>query len=91
MIIESKQYRRRAVVVNSMQVLGENIEKVAFWCGGQLLEIPSITGTTVVGVSVPTLQGVREAYFGDFVVKRGDGSFWTYTTSEFASKFESVD
>lgn len=80
--------------VEAIQITYRNCVPASIWCKGIVLET-MITSNPIqyqaIGVSVPTLGGLRSASVeqGDYIVKN-DGLFTVMTKDEFERKYEIV-
>lgn len=79
-----KDYKHKQVIVQAMQVLVENIEKVAFWCGGVII----YRDGEPIGVIVPRVSGAQNCYIGDYIIKGATGAFYPIEASEFNARYE---
>jgi hypothetical protein len=68
---EIRPYRTKPALVEAVQLLPENAETVARWCGGALAASANALDRTEVFVelNLPTLEGVVRVSQGDYVVK----------------------
>jgi len=55
------QFRRKQISLTGHQITDDNLEEVAAFCGGEVLE------GNRKAINVPTLLGLRKAYLGDYV------------------------
>jgi hypothetical protein len=69
-------------------VVLQKLEDVARWCGGRLgtAPRPDDNGLPEACVFVPTPQGERPAWDGDFVIRR-HGRHWPITAEDFANAY----
>jgi hypothetical protein len=82
-----KQYRLLIpMTVEAVLVTSETVDLVAGWCKGAKL-----SNTNLVGVNVPTLTGVKQAYEGDYVVKKMTGDFKVLAREVFERKYVLLD
>lgn len=93
MTIETKKYSRRPFHVEALRVDKSNINEVAEWCGGTVVEVPmSNTDKTEmfiqVDVHAPASERQSRAFPGDYVLLlEGGRSFKVYTTKAFNKNF----
>ena len=73
-----KQYRKKPVVIEAMQVTNTSAGDVAAWCGGRLRyeAKPSDRGDVAEWIDIPTLEGVIRANRGDYVIRGVKGEFY---------------
>jgi hypothetical protein len=81
-------YRKRPVTVEVMGPLTpDNVVEVQSWCGGTI-------GTFYrepVALLIPTLEGLMEARFGDYIIKGVKGEFYPCKPDIFAVTYEPVE
>lgn len=77
-------YRLKPVVVEAMQITGQNIEEVAAWCGGR-----AVYEYNLPVVVVPT-DGNAHATPGDWIVKQ-DGATRRCKADAFEAAYELVE
>lgn len=85
-----KWYHIKPVDVEAVQLTAENATRIATWCGGQLVEEidPQDETLKAQGMNVPTLEGVKRAHRGDYIIKNGKGEFYVRSAQYFESRFE---
>jgi hypothetical protein len=66
--------------VKAVQLSSSTLRWAASWCKGTKLE-------REVGLSVPTLQGPKPAYFTDYIVRKRSGDFIVMTRQAFDTKY----
>lgn len=83
-------YRKKPVEVQAIQLLPDNADEIAEWCGGSVVEeIDPIDDTKrYVGVNIPTLEGVMRASENDYVIKGVKGEFYPCKPEIFAATYE---
>lgn len=91
--METKKYSRRPFDVVAVRVTKTNMDEVAVWCSGEVVETPA-KGTAraerFIQVDVPTPANERQsrAFPGDYVLLlEGGKSFKVYTTKAFNKNF----
>jgi hypothetical protein len=67
--------------VEAVQLSSDSLRWAASWCKGTKLE-------DAVGLSVPTLQGPKPAYFSDLIVRKRSGDFVVMTREAFFQKYK---
>lgn len=86
--MQTARYTRKTFAVDAVQVDDTNMEEVAAWCGGNILEED---GRKYIKVEVTGRQPIDErqtqAFVGDWVLKAAQG-FKVYLQRAFANSFE---
>lgn len=84
--------KKQAAHVEVNRLTAENAIAVALWCGGQHVneKDPFESEKTYVGLNIATLQGVRRASEGDYIVKLENGGFTVWKAPEFEAMYEKV-
>lgn len=74
----------------AVQVTKENVEEVAVWCGGQVVQETSAINETekFVGINVPTLNGNERASERDFILENSRGEKSVKKAAEFLRNYE---
>lgn len=87
-----RQYRLVAGVVEAMQLTPQQVQAAALWCGGmEVEEIDPMDSTKkFVGLNIPTLDGVKRAGQGDYILKHLSGQFEVMSLREFEAKYEPI-
>lgn len=85
-----KLYRLIAHTVEAIQLTAESVERAAMWCGGMVIdEYDAIDSTKKFsGMNIPTLNGVKRASEGDYIVKGPKGIFTVSPANVFESEYE---
>lgn len=85
-----KRYRLITFTVEAIQVGTESVDRAAMWSGGvTLTEYDAVDRTKkFVALNVPTMDGVKRAHEGDYVVKETGGNICVVRQAEFESKYE---
>lgn len=83
------QYRLKIIDVLASQLSEDCAEALAIWCGGTVIWTFIEGGETSVpaGVDIPTLDGVKRANIGDFIVKGAVGEFYPVRSDIFLAKY----
>lgn len=81
-----KRYKKKPVVIEAVQWLGDNFEVINEWSGGQVDYKHSTTGS----ISVKTLEGVMWANRGDYIIKGVKGEFYPCKPDIFAATYDEV-
>ena len=87
-------YRKKPGVIEAMwfyadeMVMGE----IARWCGGRVRSEAKSSDPTDVAywLEIPTLEGVKTARPGDYVIKGAQGEFYPCKSDIFESTYERV-
>ena len=91
---EAKQYRKKPVVIEAMQLTTANVMRLAAkWAGGKYREEqkPSDPSDVAYWVDIPTLEGVMKANQGDFLIKGVQGEFYPCKPDIFAATYDEVE
>lgn len=88
------QYRNKPVFIEAMRFYGDELAmaEVARWCGGRVRSEEKASDHTDVAywLDLPTLEGVRTANRGDYIVKDEQGAFCPCKPGVFESTYERV-
>ena len=85
-MLETKQFVRKRLTVEAVQVTAANMDEVAQWCGGRARNSPE--GRHIkVNVRHPQSERQKQAYVGDWVLKAATG-FKVYTEDAMAKSFD---
>lgn len=92
--METTKYARKPFFVKAVQVTADNMDEVAAWCKGEVLqtvEDEDIEITDYIKVRVKRALSPRQskAFVGDWVLAAGTG-FKVYTEAAFAKSFDRV-
>lgn len=87
-----KQYRKKPVVIEAIQLTRENGEDVAKWSGGiwKSLYGRGDRGEDISHVVIHTLEGDHRGNLGDFIIKGVSGEFYPCKPDIFAATYEEV-
>ena len=92
MTLDIKKAFRQPFEVAAVQVTPENMEELAKWCGGKILE-DDVKGEQLsrsyikVNTPNPTSERQKRAYMGDWILKSKQ-NFKIFTRSAFQKNFE---
>lgn len=75
---------KKPVKIQSMHLLASNAQKVAEWCGGEVM----FDGIGLPYIEISTLEGVMRASMGDWVVKGVKGEFYPVREDIFHATYE---
>lgn len=85
-----RTFRPKGTSVKAVQLEGEAaIDYAIEWCAGQKSST-SDGITSELAVKVPTLEGVKLAVVGDYVVRVKGAGFKVMSAEEFEDRFEPV-
>ena len=88
---EPKQYCKKSVVIEAMQLATGNITAAAEWCNGTVEDAaPSGTVYAPGVLRIRTLEGDHWAAFGDFIIRGVQGEFYPCKPDIFATTYEEV-
>jgi hypothetical protein len=78
--------------VEAIPVTTETEKWIVSWCKGVLIENihPVTKNRQVLGVYVPTLNGVKEGFYGMYVVRKRSGDFCVMSKQKFEAKFKPI-
>ena len=87
-----QSFRKRPVVIEAVQYDGENGEWAARWCGGRERSEAKRSDPTDVAcwIDIPTLEGVKRANRGDWVIKGVQGEFYPCKPDIFEATYEAT-
>lgn len=87
-----REYRLIVVKVSAWRVTKDNAEHIAQWCGGLARETidPCDPERRIKHVNVPTLDGLKFASEGDYVVKHASGQFEVMGPHQFEMQYEAI-
>lgn len=90
--MEIWRHKIEGVLVEAVRLNEANVEEVAAWCGGDLVEEidPEHTDEKRFGINLNTPAGVKRATLHMYVVKYGR-NFFTDHNRVFESRYEPVD
>lgn len=78
-------YRKRPVVVETVQWLGDNLEEIVRFAGDDVF-----WNVDEQALFVGTLEGVMRATQGDYIIKGVDGEFYACKPQIFLATYEPV-
>lgn len=97
---EPMKYRKRPVIIEAMELRGDNLESVIEWCGGEWLALSAWPSQVhlatyerkgqryIPALLIHTLEGDHEARGGDFIIKGVAGEFYPCKPDIFAQTYE---
>lgn len=84
----TKQYRKKPVVIEAMQVNNDSAQEVGAWCKADVM------GRLEDGspyLQIATLEGVMTANVDDWVIKGVNGEFYPCKPDIFEKSYEPVE
>jgi hypothetical protein len=85
-----KRYRKKPIVIESVQCDAGNLELVAKWCGGEVRYASRGEDEPYWGVDIDTLEGTMTARVWDWVIRGVQGEFYPCKPDIFAQTYEAV-
>lgn len=82
-----KKYRKKPVVIESIQLTKENFSEVYKFIGNSCDFYAATDGTFI---NIITLEGTLSARIGDFIIKGVDGEFYPCKPDKFAKTYIEV-
>jgi hypothetical protein len=79
-------YRKKPVVIEAIEYIGNFDHDLAAWCGGRVVGI----GQGFAKIEIDTLEGVITASPGDFIIKGVQGEFYPCKPGIFIETYEEV-
>lgn len=88
------KYRKKPVVVEAIRWTGENREEIRKFCKYGAFFTPAVQDTeghtTKWNLVIDTLEGVRYAKIGDYIIKGVNGEFYSCKPDIFKKTYEAV-
>ena len=94
--MEAGKFRKRPVVIEAVQFEEPLVRsyglKIAAWCGGRFNSDAKPSDHTDIRytISIPTLEGVKTASVGDWIVRGVHGEFYPVKDEIFRKTYEPV-
>ena len=85
--VETTRFVRKPFYVDAVQVTAENIDAVAVWCNGDIVEVSKTNKHIRVRVLRALNERQTKAYIGDWILYAGTG-YKVYTPAAFAKSFD---
>jgi len=78
--------------IEANQLTADNAVAVSVWCGGVLVKEHDALqhDITFAAINVPTVNGMKRAQEGDWIIRRTTGDFYPVDPGKFEHLFESV-
>ena len=70
-----KQYKKKPVIIEAVQYLGNNFKEVEEFVGQTLLHYEIIDEDDFT-LGIPTLEGIMKASVGDYIIKGVSGEYY---------------
>lgn len=85
-----RQYRKKPVVIEAVQINSENVEWVAEWCGGEVISrsFTPDNDETYYGIDINTLEGVMSGLDRYWIIKGVQGEFYPCKPDIFEATYE---
>jgi hypothetical protein len=87
-------YRKKPIEIEAVQLLPDNRDAVAEWCGGHYSpdRVWAMAGAArpAYALLVKTLEGAMSAQFGDWIIQGVQGEFYPCKPDIFAQTYEEV-
>lgn len=77
-------YRKKPVVIEAIEYIGNFDHSLAAWCGGKIVGM----GQGFAKIEIPTLEGTLTASPGDFIIKGVQGEFYPCNPDIFMATYE---
>lgn len=89
---EPKRYRLITVSVEAVRLSKTNLRTASVWCGGLPIEETDVLEPSLkyVALNIPTVNGVKRASEGQYILKSSDGTFSVMDALEFERRYELV-
>lgn len=85
------KYRTKAVVIEAMQITGNNDAEIILWAHeGLPPEMNSIITKTIGGLEIKALEDYMGANYGDWIIKGLKGEFYSCKPDIFEATYEKV-
>ncbi len=88
-----KQYRKKPVVIEAVQLTVDNYRQVKGWINGDDgtgSANPAYLGSGAISVCIRTLEGDMRADVGDWIIKGVKGEFYPCKPDIFAATYEAA-
>ena len=91
----AKKFRKKPVVIEAVQWTGQNSDDVLWWIDSSCTDPPCAdvihAGERGRILTMETLEGLRRAEPGDWIIKGVDGEFYPCKPDSFAATYEPVE
>jgi hypothetical protein len=84
------KYRKKPVVIEARQLTQDNMEEIAEWCNGGTREIKISNPPKPKALEIYTLEGIMDAWEGDYIIKGVKGEFYPCKPDIFKATYEKV-
>lgn len=81
-----KNYRKKPVVVEAVQLDAHNVREVAKWCNADLGH--TFGSTEPDALDIHTLEGTMAAHINDYIIKGVQGEFYPCRAEIFEQTYE---
>lgn len=80
------KYRKKPIVIEAVQWVGTNAVEI-----GEFVTVEHEVCPIRTVLKIPTLEGVMEAAWGDYIIKGVNGEFYPCKPNIFEKSYESVE
>lgn len=84
------KYRKKPIVIEAIQFDGQNHQEILDWSGGAVHSAKPYK-QDYYALEIKTLEGVMEAYAGDWIIKGVKGEFYPCKSDIFDATYEPVE
>jgi len=84
------RFRKKPVVIEAMQFLGDNEDEIVEWSGRAVVAHPVINLAGDAVLRITTLEGDMLAHAGDWIIKGIKGEFYPCKPDIFSATYEEV-
>ncbi len=81
------KFRKKPVVIEAEQLISWNVQGVAEWCGGRVIQYESTCDDKAI-IEIPTLEGTMRAHSGDWIIRGIHGEFYPCKDDIFRKTYE---
>ena len=85
-----KKVRKKPVVVEAVEVIPSNIEEIRRLTGTEIKYVSNEEGHNSFTVFVNTLEGIMEAFEGNFIIRGIEGEVYPCRADIFHKTYEEV-
>ena len=80
--------RKKPIITEAMQFLDSNHDIVAKWCNGLVY---NRADNLEPSIQIMTLEGIRTARVGDYIIKGSNGEFYPVAPLNFLKNYEVIE
>lgn len=89
-MFELKEYVKKPVTFEAVQLSEENYHEVASWCGGYAASFNLSTHKLFVQIRVKTPDGDQMANSGSYIVRDSLGNFFVFSEQDFHARYKEI-